>query len=78
MALETDSYDRYIQMSRTVPGENAKKVFVQLVAEEKEHLARMAELWTRVWRRDSGIEGRGTKTTYQELIISFASFATLR
>jgi rhodanese-related sulfurtransferase/rubrerythrin len=44
MALETDSYDRYIQMSRAVPGENAKKVFVQLVAEEKEHLARMAEL----------------------------------
>ena len=47
MALETDSYDLYIKMSRTVPGENAKKVFAQLVAEEKEHLARMAELLDR-------------------------------
>lgn len=44
MALETDSYDLYIKMSRTVPGENAKKVFARLVVEEKEHLARMAEL----------------------------------
>lgn len=44
MALETDSYDLYIKMSRTVPGENAKRVFARLVAEEKEHLARMAEL----------------------------------
>jgi rubrerythrin len=47
MALEIDSYDRYIKMSRTVPGENAKKVFARLVAEEKEHLARMADLLDR-------------------------------
>ena len=47
MALETDSYDLYIKMSRTVAGENAKKVFAQLVAEEKEHLAMMAELLDR-------------------------------
>ena len=44
MALETDSYDLYIKMSRTVPGENAGKVFMQLIAGEKDHLARMAEL----------------------------------
>jgi sulfur-carrier protein adenylyltransferase/sulfurtransferase len=44
MALETDSYDLYIKMSRTVPGENAKRVFTRLVAEEKAHLARMAKL----------------------------------
>ena len=47
MALETDSYDLYIKMSRSVPGENAKKVFARLVVEEKEHLARMAELLDR-------------------------------
>jgi len=47
MALEIDSYDRYIKMSRTVPGENAKKVFARLVSEEKEHLARMADLLDR-------------------------------
>lgn len=44
MSLETDSYDLYIKMGRVVPEENAKKVFARLVAEEKEHLARMAEL----------------------------------
>ena len=44
MALETDSYDLYIKMSRIVPGEHARKVFRRLVAEEKEHLKRMAEL----------------------------------
>ncbi|MGC2062896.1 MAG: ferritin family protein [Thermodesulfovibrionales bacterium] len=44
MALETDSYDLYIKMSRTVPGEQAQEVFTRLAAEEKEHLARMAKL----------------------------------
>jgi len=47
MALETDSYDRYIKMSRSVPGERAKKVFTELVAEEKIHLSRMADLLDR-------------------------------
>jgi len=47
IALETHSYDLYIKMSRTVPSENAKKVFAQLVAEEQEHLARMTELLDR-------------------------------
>ncbi len=47
MALETDSYDRYIKMGRCVPGENAQKVFTHLVAEEKEHLSKMAELLDR-------------------------------
>lgn len=47
MALETDSYDLYIKMSRTVPAENAKKVFTQLIAEERDHLARMAEFLDR-------------------------------
>ena len=47
MALESDSYDLYIKMSRSVGGDNAKKVFLRLVAEEKEHLARLAELLDR-------------------------------
>lgn len=47
MALETDSYDLYIKMGRTVPEEKARKVFSRLVAEEKEHLARMAALLDR-------------------------------
>lgn len=47
MALETDSYDLYIKMSRTIPEEGARKVFARLVAEEKEHLARMAGLLDR-------------------------------
>jgi sulfur-carrier protein adenylyltransferase/sulfurtransferase len=47
IALETYSYDLYIKMSRAVPSENAKKVFAHLVAEEQEHLARMAELLDR-------------------------------
>jgi rubrerythrin len=51
MALETDSYDRYIKMSRRVPGEKAKKVFAHLVAEEKDHLSRMAELLDRIVQR---------------------------
>lgn len=52
MALETDSFDLYIKMSRTVTGDGAQKVFAGLVAEEKEHLARMADLLDRT------IEGR--------------------
>ncbi len=48
MALETDSYDRYIKMGRRVPGERAQKIFAHLVAEEKEHLSRMAELLDRI------------------------------
>ncbi len=51
MALETDSYDLYIKMSRTIPGENVKRVFARLVAEEKEHLARMAEFFDRSMAR---------------------------
>jgi rubrerythrin len=47
MALETDSYDRYIKMGMSVPGEKAQKVLTKLVAEEKEHLSRMAELLDR-------------------------------
>ena len=48
MALETDSYDLYIKMGRAVSGENAQRVFARLVAEEKEHLARMAVLLDRI------------------------------
>ena len=47
MALETDSYDLYIKMTRTVSGENAGQVFDHLVGEEKEHLRRMAALLDR-------------------------------
>ncbi len=48
MALETDSYDRYIKMGRRVSGDKAQKVFTHLVTEEKEHLSRMAELLDRI------------------------------
>lgn len=44
MSLETDSCDLHIKMSRVVPGENAGNFFTLLVAEEKSHLARMADL----------------------------------
>ncbi len=47
MALETDSYDRYIKVGRSVPDEKAQKALRQLVAEEKEHLSRIAELLDR-------------------------------
>ncbi len=47
MALETDSYDLYIKMGRNVLGEQARKVFASLIAEEKEHLSRMAEMLDR-------------------------------
>ncbi len=47
MALETDSYDLYIKMSRSVPGEQARQVFAKLVTEEKAHLARMADMLDR-------------------------------
>ncbi|MHB8845726.1 MAG: ferritin-like domain-containing protein [Nitrospirota bacterium] len=47
MALEMDSYDLYIKMTRAVPGENARQVFDRLVGEEKEHLRRMAALLDR-------------------------------
>lgn len=44
MALETDSYDLYIKMTRAVSEETAGKVFDRLVGEEREHLRRMAAL----------------------------------
>lgn len=47
MALETNSYDLYIKMSRAVPGAQAINVFERLSEEEKQHLKRMAELLDR-------------------------------
>jgi rubrerythrin len=47
MALETDSYDLYIKMTRRVEGAKAKQVFDRLIEEEKEHLRRMAALLDR-------------------------------
>ena len=47
MALEADSYDLYIKMGRSVPGDGARKVFARLVTEEKEHMARMAGMLER-------------------------------
>jgi rubrerythrin len=44
IALEADSYDLYIKMGRAVSGNNGKKVFDGLAAEEREHLNRMATL----------------------------------
>lgn len=54
MALETDSYDLYIKMERSVPGEAARTVFARLVDEEKAHLARMAALLDRTLDRTAG------------------------
>jgi rubrerythrin len=48
LALETDSYDLYIKMSRVVTDERAQRVFGHLIREEKEHLARMAALLDRM------------------------------
>jgi rubrerythrin len=48
LALETDSYDLYIKMSRAVTDERAQRVFSHLIREEKEHLARMAALLDRM------------------------------
>lgn len=42
MALETNSYDLYIKMSRQASDDRAVKIFDVLVMEEREHLARLA------------------------------------
>ncbi len=42
MALETNSYDLYLKMGRTVSGEDAQEIFRSLAAEEKKHLERLA------------------------------------
>jgi rubrerythrin len=47
MALETDSYDLYIKMGRRMTEAIARKLFDRLVAEEKQHLERMADLLDR-------------------------------
>lgn len=42
MALETNSYDLYLKMGRTVSGEDAQEIFRSLGTEEQRHLERLA------------------------------------
>ena len=42
MALETNSYDLYIKMSRQMKDGKTRQVFDQLTKEEKKHLERLA------------------------------------
>ena len=42
MALETNSYDLYIKMSRQMKDDKTRQVFDQLSKEEKKHLERLA------------------------------------
>ena len=44
IALETNSYDLYIKMERSMPGEDSKKIFNALLKEEKIHLDRLTAL----------------------------------
>ncbi len=47
MSLETNSYDLYLKMERKVEGHNAKQVFKTLSGEEKNHLDRLASMFSR-------------------------------
>ncbi len=49
MAMEANSLDRYIKMSRSVEGDRPRELFLRLSGEEKSHIARMASLLDR-WR----------------------------
>jgi len=44
IALESHAYDLYIKMERELTGENAKRIFKVLAAEEKVHLERLVAL----------------------------------
>ena len=44
IAMETNSYDLYIKMERTINGADSKKVFRALYDEEKSHLDRLIAL----------------------------------
>ncbi|HET6365044.1 MAG TPA: ferritin family protein [Nitrospirota bacterium] len=44
IALESNAYDLYIKMERTVKDDHAKRVFSMLAEEEKHHLDRMMSL----------------------------------
>jgi rubrerythrin len=44
IALESNAYDLYIKMERTVKDDHAKRVFSMLAEEEKHHLDRMTSL----------------------------------
>ena len=44
IALETNSYDLYMKMERSIEGQDTKKIFTALVDEEKKHLDQLASL----------------------------------
>jgi sulfur-carrier protein adenylyltransferase/sulfurtransferase len=48
VAMETNSLDRYIKMSRAVNDERSAEVFLTLSGEEKSHVERMASLLERL------------------------------
>ena len=47
ISLETNSYDLYLKMERNVEGRNAKQVFKTLSGQEKNHLDRLASLFSK-------------------------------
>jgi len=44
IALETNSYDLYMKMERSIEGQDTKKIFTELAEEEKKHLDRLTSL----------------------------------
>jgi rubrerythrin len=44
IALETNSYDLYLKMERSIEGQGTKKIFTELAGEEKKHLDQLASL----------------------------------
>jgi len=53
MALETNSYDLYIKMSRQMKDEKSRQVFDQLSKEEKKHLESLAGFFEKKFNRQS-------------------------
>jgi rubrerythrin len=52
VAMETNSLDRYIKMSRAVDDTRSSEVFITLSGEEKTHVERMATLLDRLRSRE--------------------------
>ena len=44
IAMETNSYDLYMKMERSIEGQNPKKIFTELAHEEKKHLDLLVSL----------------------------------
>ena len=44
IAMETNSYDLYMKMERSIEGQDSKKIFTELAREEKKHLEQLVAL----------------------------------